>query len=110
MINTAHSVMMVIVIALVTAALRFAPFLIFRKETPKVVLYLSEVLPYAIMGMLVIYCLKGVSVFAGSRGIPEAIAIALVVLLHKWKHNTLLSILVGTVVYMFLVQVVFCGF
>lgn len=110
MINTAHSVMMVIVIALVTAALRFAPFLIFRKETPKVVLYLSEVLPYAIMGMLVIYCLKGVSVFAGSRGIPEAIAIALVVLLHKWKHNTLLSILVGTVAYMFLVQVVFYGF
>lgn len=107
MVNTAHSAMMVLVIALVTVALRFAPFLVFRKKTPKVVLYLSEVLPYAIMGMLVIYCLKGVSVFTGSHGIPEAAAALLVVILHKWKHNTLLSILAGTVAYMFLVQVVF---
>lgn len=79
----------------------------FRKNTPKVVLYLGEVLPYAIMGMLVVYCLKNVSLFRGSHGIPEAISVALVVLLHKWKHNTLFSIAAGTVCYMLLVQMVF---
>lgn len=70
-------------------------------------MYLSQVLPFAIMGMLVVYCLKNVSLTTGSHGIPEAISILLVVILHKWKHNTLLSILVGTVVYMFLVQMIF---
>ena len=70
-------------------------------------MYLSQVLPFAIMGMLVVYCLKNVSLTTGSYGIPEAISILLVVILHKWKHNTLLSILVGTVVYMFLVQMIF---
>lgn len=95
------------VIAGVTALIRFFPFLVFRKNTPKVVLYLGEVLPYAIMGMLVVYCLKNVSLFSDSHGIPEAISVALVVLLHKWKHNTLFSIAAGTVCYMLLVQMVF---
>lgn len=92
---------------LVTIFLRFAPFLIFRQKTPKIVLYLGQVLPEAIMAMLVVYCLKNVSFVSGSRGIPEAIALALVILLHKWKHNTLLSILGGTIGYMMLVQIVF---
>ena len=69
--------------------------------------YLSGVLPYAIMGMLVVYCLKNVSFFAGSHGIPEIAASAVVVGLHVWKRNTLLSIAAGTVLYMFLIQAVF---
>ena len=78
-----------------------------QKEVPGYITYLSGVLPYAIMGMLVVYCLKNMNLFAGTHGIPEILASAAVVGLHVWKRNTLLSIAVGTVFYMFLVQVVF---
>lgn len=105
--NFTHSILLITVVALVTMAIRFFPFVLFRKETPKTILYMGQVLPYAIMSMLVVYSLKNVSFTSGSHGIPEIIAVALVVLLHKWKHNTLLSILVGTLVYMLLVQIVF---
>ena len=74
---------------------------------PRIHYILSGVLPYAIMGMLVVYCLKNVSFFAGSHGIPEIAASAVVVGLHVWKRNTLLSIAAGTVLYMFLIQAVF---
>lgn len=107
MIDTTHSFLLIAVVALVTIAIRFFPFVLFRKGTPKIILYMGKVLPYAIMGMLVVYSLKIVSFVDGSHGIPEIIAVLLVVLLHKWKHNTLLSILVGTLVYMLLIQVVF---
>ena len=107
MINYAPSLGIIAVVAAVTIFIRFMPFLIFRKNTPKIILYMGKVLPYAIMGMLVVYCLKHVSFVKGSHGIPEIIAVVLVVLLHKWKHNTLLSILIGTIAYMLLVQVVF---
>jgi len=107
MINYAHSLAIIAVVAAVTIFIRFMPFLIFRKNTPKIILYMGKVLPYAIMGMLVVYCLKHVSFVKGSHGIPEIIAVVLVVLLHKWKHNTLLSILIGTIAYMLLVQIVF---
>ena len=104
-----HSALMIAVIALVTAALRFLPFLIFgeNRKTPPLVSYLGQVLPYAIMGMLVVYCLKGVSLTAFPFGIPEFLGCAAVTLLHIWKRNTLLSIGVGTVCYMLLVQFVF---
>lgn len=104
-----HSALMIAVIALVTAALRFLPFLIFgeNRKTPPLVTYLGQVLPYAIMGMLVVYCLKGVSLTAFPFGIPEFLGCAAVTLLHIWKRNTLLSIGVGTVCYMLLVQFVF---
>lgn len=104
-----HSALMIAVIALVTAALRFLPFLIFgeNRKTPPLVSYLGQVLPYAIMGMLVVYCLKGVSLTAFPFGIPELLGCAAVTLLHIWKRNTLLSIGVGTVCYMLLVQFVF---
>ena len=102
-----HSMLLVAVIAAVTMAIRFAPFVLFRRNTPQAVLYLGTVLPYAIMGMLVVYCLKGVTPFEGSHGLPELIAVGTVVALHKWKHNTLLSILAGTLLYMVLLQVVF---
>lgn len=97
------------VIALVTAGLRFLPFLIFTgdRKTPKLIEKLSKTLPYAIMAMLVVYCLKGVSFASISGFLPELIACLVVGLLHIWKRNTLLSILCGTVCYMLLVQLVF---
>ena len=100
---------MIAVIALVTAALRFLPFLIFGEnhKTPPLVSYLGQVLPYAIMGMLVVYCLKGVSFAAFPFGIPEIIGCLVVTLLHIWRRNTLLSIGAGTVCYMLLVQLIF---
>ena len=106
--NNAHAAALVAVIALVTAGLRFLPFLIFRgRRTPAFITYLGRVLPYSIMGMLVVYCLRGTSLTAPPFGIPELIATALVVALHVWKKNTLLSIIAGTVCYMVLVQAVF---
>lgn len=104
-----HAAAMIAVIALVTAALRFLPFLIFgeKRQTPPLITYLGQVLPYAIMGMLVVYCLKGVTLTAAPFGIPEAVGCAVVALLHIWKRNTLLSIGAGTVCYMLLVQFVF---
>ena len=103
-----HAAALVAVIAGVTIALRFAPFLLLRgRETPKFIAYLGRVLPYAIMGMLVVYCLRGTSFAAVSDWMPQLIATALVVALHIWKKNTLLSIIAGTACYMILVQVVF---
>ena len=104
-----HSFLLIMVCSIVTAALRALPFLLFPagKETPPLILYLSGVLPSAVMGMLVVYCLKSVSITKAPHGLPEFLAIAAVVLVHKWKHNTLLSILGGTLLYMVLVQVVF---
>ena len=94
---------------LVTAATRFIPFLIFgeKRKTPPIVEYLGTVLPCAIMGMLVVYCLKDVSFVKNPFGIPELIACVVVAALHVWKRNSLLSIGGGTVCYMLLVQLVF---
>jgi branched-subunit amino acid transport protein AzlD len=99
----------IVVAALVTAATRFLPFLIFGngKKTPDIIVYLGKVLPYAIMGMLVVYCLKNVSFISAPFGLPELIGCAAVAVLHIWKRNTLLSIGVGTIGYMLLVQFVF---
>ena len=103
----------IITIAVCTAATmltRFLPFLVFSskdQQPPEIVRYLGRVLPAAIFGMLIVYCLKGVSLFAGSHGIPEAIAIAVTIALHKWKHQTLISIAGGTLCYVLLVQLVF---
>ena len=106
--KTLHAVLVIVVMAAVTFALRTLPFLIFAKrETPPFIQYLGKYLPFAIMGMLVIYCLKGVAPLVFPHGLPELIAILTVVLLHIWRRNTLLSILGGTVVYMLLVQLVF---
>lgn len=104
-----HSALMIAVIALVTAALRFLPFWIFNenRKTPPMISYLGQVLPYAIMGMLVVYCLKDVSFTDAPFGIPEAIGCAVVTVLHIWKRNTLLSIGAGTICYMLMVQFLF---
>ena len=108
MSNT-HAVVTIAISALVTALLRFLPFLIFgeNKKTPAIIAYLGQVLPYAIMGMLVVYCLKDISFTTASFGIPEAIGCITVALLHIWKRNTLMSIGGGTLCYMLLVQFVF---
>lgn len=104
-----HSVWIIVVAALTTMATRFLPFLIFSdsKKTPPIITYLGKVLPCAIMGMLVVYCMKDVSFLSGSFGVPELLSCAVVALLHIWKRNSLLSIGVGTVFYMVLVQLVF---
>ena len=91
----------------VTILLRAAPFLIFRKKTPAYILYLGRVLPAAIIGMLVIYCLKDTNLLSAPYGAPELIAGLLVAELQAWKRNILLSILAGTAVYMLLTQMVF---
>ena len=109
MIDVCHSLALIVVMALVTALLRFLPFLLFPegKQAPKVITYLSGVLPSAVIGMLVVYCLKDVQLLTVPHGLPELIAVASVALSYVWKRNTLLSVLGGTVVYMVLVQMVF---
>ena len=104
-----HSVLLIAVVALVTIGLRFLPFLIFgeNRKTPDIIAYLGKVLPFAIMGMLVVYCLKGITFTATPFGIPEFLGCAMVAALHVWKRNTLLSIGAGTIVYMLLVQFIF---
>lgn len=96
-------------VVLGTVLTRALPFLLFPagKPTPRYVQYLGKVLPAAVFGLLVVYCLKNVSLFAGSRGVPEMISIALVVALHLWKRQMLWSIAGGTACYMLLVQFVF---
>ncbi len=106
--DTPYSWLLVLTVSLVTALLRFLPFLIFgNRQTPKFVLYLGRVLPFAVMGMLCVYCLRSTTPLAFPYGIPEAVSVLAVVLLHLWRRNTLLSIIGGTACYMLLVQLVF---
>ena len=107
MVN-AHTFYAIAVMALITALLRFLPFLIFKGKTatPKLVEKLGRLLPSAVIAMLVVYCLKNTSILSKPYGIPEAISVLVVAVLHIWKRNNLLSIGVGTVLYMFLIQVV----
>lgn len=86
---------------------RWLPFWLFRREVPPLVTYLGGALPCAAMGLLVVYCLKGVSLLSAPHGVPELIAIAAVTALHKWKGNVLLSIAGGTVLYMLFAQRLF---
>lgn len=104
-----HGILIVAAAALVTMGLRFLPFIIFSggRETPPYIAYLGKVLPYAIMGMLVVFCLKNVTLTSAPFGAPEFIACGLTALLHVRKRNTLVSIVGGTVCYMILVQMVF---
>ena len=97
------------IMALGVLLLRGAPFLLFppHRPTPRYILFLGKYLPFSIMGFLIVYCLKEIAPLAYPFGLPEAIALAVVAGLHLWKKNTLLSIGVGTVLYMVLVQVVF---
>lgn len=105
MIDTGYSLALVAVMTMGTMFLRFLPFIMFSKGTPKVILYLGEVLPYAIIAMLVVYCLKSVDFTEPPHGLPEAVSAALVIVIHKWKHSTILSILAGTICYMLLLRI-----
>ena len=98
---------LVAVMAAVTVLLRALPFIVFKKDIPDYLVYLGRVLPAAIIGMLVIYCLKDVNIAVSPHGIPEAISAAAVVVLQAWKRNSLISILAGTILYMVLIQMLF---
>ncbi|AQR94879.1 branched-chain amino acid transporter permease [Clostridium saccharoperbutylacetonicum] len=102
-------IVIIMVVILGTMITRFLPFLIFSSDrpTPKYVQYLGKMLPSAALGMLVIYCLKDVSLLSGNHAIPELISILVVTLLHLWKRQMLISIAGGTIVYMLLVQIIF---
>ncbi len=104
-----HAVLVIAVTALVTMFLRFVPFLLFggKRETPAYISYLGRLLPYAVMAMLVVYCLRNISFLSAPFGAPELISCAVVALLHVWKRSSILSILGGTACYMLLVQLVF---
>lgn len=107
--STVHSLILVGVMAVVIALTRFLPFLIFPegRKRPMVITYLGSVLPYAVIGMLVVYCFKGVNVLQYPWGIPEALAALLTAGLHIWRRNTLISVFSGVAFYMVLVQLVF---
>lgn len=108
MVN-AHTFYAIAVMALITALLRFLPFLIFKGKasTPPLVEKLGRLLPSAVIAMLVVYCMKDVNFSATAGYLPAIIASLLVAVLHIWKRNTLLSVISGTVCYMLLVQFVF---
>lgn len=106
--TTTQAIITIAAAVLGTMVTRFLPFIIFPegKNPPEYVKYLGTVLPYAAIGLLVVYCLKDVP-GSGNYGIPEAIAIVFIILIHKWKKSTLLSIGSGTVLYMVLLQTIF---
>ena len=108
-LDTIHSLIIVAMVALATQITRWTPFLLFSgdKKLPKVVEDLGRLLPPAMMGLLVVYSLRSIDLLGGSHGIPEAIALLVTVGLHKWKHETLLSVAGGTLCYVLLVQLVF---
>lgn len=101
-----QSLMIIVTIAVATFLTRVIPFALFpnSEKTPKYIVYLGNVLPFSIIGMLIIYCLKEVSIGQVPYGLPELISIGMVVLFHKWRKNTLLSIGTGTILYMAIVQ------
>ena len=107
--NSLHSALLIAVIAVVTVMLRALPFLVFngRRKVPGYIMFLGDKLPYAIIGMLIVYCLRNVSFGAAADWLPSFISVIVVVVLHIWKRKTLISVAGGTLVYMFLVQAVF---
>ena len=109
MMTLTQQIVTIAMVILGTMLTRFVPFFVFPagKPTPKYVQYLGNVLPPAVFGLLIIYCMKNVSIFTGSHAIPELLAITLVIALHTWKRQMLLSIAGGTIFYMILVQFIF---
>ncbi|MFR7591649.1 MAG: branched-chain amino acid transporter permease [Longibaculum sp.] len=102
-----HDLLLIGVIAFVTLLTRLLPFVLFKNHSNSIIEYLGNVLPFAIMAMLVVYCLKSVDLLSGNHGICEILGVGTVILLHLIKRNTLLSIFGGTIVYMLCVQVIF---
>ena len=105
-----HAIIIILVMGLITVATRLIPVLVFGrgdKKVPDYILYLGKVVPYTAMGLLIVYCLKDVSFFGASHGLPEIISLAIVVVSYLLKKNTILSVVIGTVTYMVMVQMVF---
>lgn len=104
-----QAAVLIAVMAVVTFILRFLPFVLFSKDRqmPSVVVYLGDVLPMAVMGMLVVYCLRNISLLNSPFGMPEMLSCLVVVVLQRWKRNSLISILSGTITYMVLIRVLF---
>lgn len=102
-----HDILLIVVIAAVTFMTRVLPFIAFENKSYPIIEYLGDVLPYSIMAMLVVYCLKNINLLSGNHGICEIIGVASVIILHVWKRNTLLSIIGGTIIYMVCVQMIF---
>ncbi|MFV0496764.1 MAG: branched-chain amino acid transporter permease [Candidatus Fimivivens sp.] len=104
-----QTIAMLLAVALGAMITRFMPFLLFpeTREQPKIIAYLGRVLPSAMAGFLVVYCLKSVSLVRAPYGLPELIAVTVTAALQKWRSNAFLSICFGTAIYMFLVQKVF---
>ena len=104
-----HAMIIILVIGIVTLLTRLLPVIIFGRgeKVPDYVLYLGDVVPYTAMGLLIVYCLRNTSVTAAPHGLPELIAMAVVIGSYLWKRHTIFSVVLGTVVYMFLIQTVF---
>lgn len=104
-----HAMIVIIVMGLAVLATRIVPVLIFGRgeKVPEFILYLGRVVPYTAMGLLIVYCLRDVPVLDAPHGLPELISLAVVTLTYLWKRNTILSVVIGTALYMFLVQSVF---
>lgn len=104
----AQQIITIAVMSIAVMTTRFLPFALFQgRKTPRYVQYLGTVLPAAVFGLLVVYCLKNVSIVSAPHGLPELIAIIVTIILHVWKRQMLLSIAGGTILYMILVQTVF---
>ena len=104
-----HAIIVILVMGFVTLSTRILPVLIFSRKTkvPDLILYLGKVVPYTAMGLLLVYCLRDISIFSGSHALPEVIALVVVAGTYRWKRNTILSVVIGTVLYMLLIQKVF---
>lgn len=109
MTDYGHAMIVILVMGLAVLATRIVPVLIFGRgeKVPEFILYLGRVVPYTAMGLLIVYCLRDVPVFDAPHGLPELIALAVVVVSYIWKRNTIFSVVIGTALYMFLVQSVF---
>lgn len=107
--STIQLFLTITIITLATMSTRFLPFLLFPsgKKKPDFIQFLGEVLPYAMMSLLVVYCLRNVQFTSYATWLPELLSIIFIVLLHTWKKNTLISVAGGTILYMFLIQMVF---
>ena len=103
-----HDILIVAMISIVTVAVRFLPFIVFRdrKEVPETVRYLGRVLPGAVMGMLVVYCLKDIDFTASGYGLPQILSVAVTAAAYFWKKDTSISVITGTACYMLLMYLV----
>lgn len=109
MTDTRHAMIVIAVMGLAVLATRIVPVLIFGRgeKVPEFILYLGRVVPYTAMGLLIVYCLRDVPVLDSPHGLPEILSLAVVTLTYLWKRNSILSVVIGTALYMFLVQSVF---